>query len=125
MGLGTKGPSTTYAGTKCSPGNAAISSAKTTPACYTLPAGSTAAEPAHYSSRAASAAIKLACYTIPAGHAATQEASRKGIVSLTYLRWSHSCSRPYHPRPQKATGQGTGHQRQISQSPWMGLRDDN
>ena len=124
-GLKSKGPSTAYAGTKCSPGNAASSSVEAEPACYTLSAGSAATESAHYSSQAVSAAIEPACYTIPAGCAATQEARRKGIVSLTYLRWSHSCSRPYHPRPWKATGQGTGHQRQISQSPRMGLRDDN
>ena len=139
MGLRSKGPSTAYAGTKRSPGNTASSSAEAAPACYTLPAGSaaaesacyplsagsTAAEPAHYSSRAVSAAIKPACCTVPAGCAATQEASRKGIVSLTYLRQSCSCGRLNHPRPRKATGQGTGHQRQISQSPWMRPRDDN
>ena len=50
MSLGTKGPGTTDAGTKRSPGNAASSSAEAAPACCTLPAGSTAAEPAHYSS---------------------------------------------------------------------------
>ena len=125
MGLRSKGPGTAYAGTKCSPGNAASSSAEAAPACCTLPVGSTATEPACCSSHAAGAAIKLACCTIPAGHAATQEDSRKGIVGSTYLRQSRSCSRPHHPRPWKATGQGMGHQRQISQSPWMRPRDDN
>ena len=138
-GLGSKGPGTAYAGTKCSPGNAASSSAEATPACHPLPAGSaatkpacyslsaasTAAEPAHCSLRAADAAIEPACYTIPAGCAATQEAGREGIVSLTSLRQSRSCTRPKHPQLRKATGQGTGHQRQISQSPWMRPRDDN
>ena len=94
-----------------SPGNAASSSAKATPACYPLQAGGAATEPA--------------CYSIPAGCAATQEASREGIVSLTSLRQSHSCSQSNHPQPQKATGQGMGHQRQISGSPQMRPRDDN
>ena len=138
-GLGSKDPGTAYAGSKRSPGNAASSSAEAAPACYPLSAGSTAtepacypisassaaAEPAHYSLRAGGAAIKPACYTIPAGCAAAQEANRKGIVSLTYLRQSRSCSQPNHPRMRKATGQGTGRQRQISQSPRMRLRDDN
>ena len=30
-----------------------------------------------------------------------------------------------HPRPWKAAGQGTGHQKQISQSPWVWARDGN
>ena len=91
MGLWTEGPGTTDAGTKRSPGNAAGSSAGTIQACYTFPAGSTVAEPAHCSSQAAVAAIEPACYTIPAGHAATQEVNRKGIVGSTYFRRSHSC----------------------------------
>ena len=124
-GLGSKGPGTAYAGAKHSPGNAASSSAQAAPACYLLSAGSTAAEPARYPLQTGSAAIKPACYTVPAGCAATQEASRKGIISLTYFRQSHSCSQPNHPRPWKATGQGTGRQRQISQSPRMRPRDDN
>ena len=77
------GPGTTYAGAEHSPGNAASSSAEATPACYSLPAGGAAAKPA--------------CYSLPAGCAATQEASRKGIGSLTPLRQSCSCSWPNHP----------------------------
>ena len=111
MGLGSKGPGTAYAGAERSPGNAASSSVEAAPACYPLSAGSTAAEPA--------------CHSIPAGCAATQEASREGIVSPTSLRQSHSCTRPNHPQLRKATGQGMGHQRQISQSPQMRPRDDN
>ena len=138
-GLGSKGPGTAYAGAKHSPGNAASSSAETAPACHTLPAGSAATEPACYSLSAGSAAteparcslqaantaIEPACYTVPAGCAAAQEAGREGIVSPTSLRQSRSCTRPKHPRPWKATGQGTGHQRQISQLPRTRPRDDN
>ena len=105
------GPGTAYAGAKCSPGNAASLSAKATPPCYSLPAGS--------------AATESACYSIPAGCAATQEAGREGIGSPTPLRQSHSCSQPIHPRPQKAAGQETGHQRQISQLPRVRARHDN
>ena len=111
MGPGSTGPSTTYAGAERSLGNAASSSAKAEPACYSLPAGGATAEPA--------------CYSVSAGCAATQEASGEGIDSPTPLRQSHSCSRPNHPRLWKATGQGMGHQRQISQSPRTRARDDN
>ena len=139
MGLGSKGPGTAYAGAKRSPGNTASSSAEAAPACHPLPAGSAAAKPAcyslsagstaaelaHYSLRAADAAIEPACYTVPAGCAATQEAGREGIVSPTSLRQRRSCTQPKHPQPQKATGQGTGRQRQIRQSPRTRPRDDN
>ena len=111
MGLRSMGPGTTYAGTECSPGSTASSSVEAESACYSLPAGSAATEPA--------------CYSIPAGCAATQEASREGIDSPTPLRQSHSCSWPNHPQPWKAAGQGTGHQRHVSQSPKMRARDDN
>ena len=97
MGLRSTGPSTAHAGTECSPGNAASSSAEAAPAFYSLPAGG----------------------------AAIQEASREGIDSPTPLRQSHSCSRPNHPQLQKATGQGMGCQRQIGQSPQTTARDDN
>ena len=111
MGLRSMGLSTAYAGTERSPGNTASSSAEAMPACYSLPAGGAAAEPA--------------CYSIPAGCAAAQEASREGIDSPTPLRQSPSCSQSNHPRLWKATGQGTRHQRQISQSPRTRARDDN
>ena len=61
---GTEGPSTINAVTKRSPGNTVGSSAGT------VPASSTAAEPARCPSQAAGAAIEPACYTIRAGHAA-------------------------------------------------------
>ena len=111
MGPRSMGPSTTYAGTKCPPGNADSSSAEAAPACYSLPAGS--------------AVTKPVCYSLPAGGAATQEASGEGIDSPTPLRQSCSCSQPNHPRPWKAAGQGIGHQRQISQLPQTRVRDDN
>ena len=64
---------------------------RTIPACCTFPAGSTATELTHCSTRAASAAIEPVCYTIPTGRAATQEVNRKGTVGSTYFRWSRSC----------------------------------
>ena len=105
------GPGTAYAGTKRSPGSTPSLSAEAVPPCYSLPAGG--------------AATESACYSIPAGCAATQEARREGIGSPTPLRQSHSCSRPIHPQPRKVAGQGMGHQRQISQSPWVRARHDN
>ena len=105
------GPSTTYAGTECSPGNAASLSAKAVPPCYSLPAGC--------------AATKPACYSVPAGCATTQEASGEGRGSPTPLQQSHSCSRSNHPQTRKAAGQGTGCQRQISQLPRAWVRDGN
>ena len=133
------GPGTAYAGAKCSPGNAAGPSAKATPPCYSLPAGSAATEPACYSVPAGCAATEPACYSVPAGCAATepacysipvgcaatQEASGEGRGSPTPLQQSHSCSWSNHPQPRKAAGQGTGHQRQISQSPRAWARDSN
>ena len=106
MGPRSMGPGTAYAGIERSPGNA-----QAVLACYSLPAGGAAAEPA--------------CYSIPAGCAANQEASREGIDSPNPLRQSHSCSQPNHPQLQKAAGQGTGHQRQISQLIRTRARDDN
>ena len=111
MGPRSTGPSTAYTGAEHSPGSAASASAEAEPACHSLPAGGAATEPA--------------CYFIPAGCTATQEASGEGIDSPTPLRQCHSCSWPNHPQLQKATGQGMGCQRQISQLPWMRARDDN
>ena len=105
------GPSTTYAGAECSPGNAADPSTEAAPPCCSVPAGGAATEPACYSLPAGGAATEPAHYSIPAGCAATKEASGEGRGSPTPLQQSYSCNRSTHPGQWKAVDQGTWCQR--------------
>ena len=128
------GPHTTYAGAKCSSGNAADPSteaaptrcsipaggAANEPACCSIPAGSAANESACCSIPAGSAATKPACYPVPAGCAATKEASREGRGSSTSLQQHCSCCQSTCPGTWMAADQGTWSQRQVSQSPGHG-----
>ena len=125
------GPDTTYAGTVCSPGNAADPSTEAVPACCSIPAGSAAIEPACCTIAAGSAAIEPACCSIPAGGtatqpacypipascAATEEASGEGRGSTTSLQQPCSCHQSIRTRTWKAADQGMWSQRQVSQSP--------